>query len=93
MVGIQRVVPTIKTGDDTSQAVYPLASNVFLIPPLGKLEASGSDWTRTCTGEVFDNVTIVPELNESVMFFCSPVGKRMEPVGIMSSSSLKCPWL
>ncbi len=33
----------MNTGDDTSHAVYPLASNVFLMPPLGKLEASGSD--------------------------------------------------
>ena len=32
----------IKAGDVGSQSVYPLASKVALIPPLGKLEASGS---------------------------------------------------
>jgi hypothetical protein len=37
-----RVFPIIKAGEVGSQAVYPRASNVFLIPPLGKEEASGS---------------------------------------------------
>jgi hypothetical protein len=32
-VGIHKVVPYIKAGEVGSQA-YPLASNVFLIPPL-----------------------------------------------------------
>jgi len=41
-VGIHKVVPKIKAGDVGSQAVYPRASNVFLIPPFGKEEASGS---------------------------------------------------
>jgi hypothetical protein len=40
------VVPYIKAGEVGSQAVYPLASKVFLIPPLGKLEASGSCCTN-----------------------------------------------
>ncbi len=34
----------IKAGDVGSHAVYPLASKVFLIPPFGKEEASGSCW-------------------------------------------------
>jgi hypothetical protein len=33
-VGIHKVVPYIKAGEVGSQAVYPLASKVFLIPPL-----------------------------------------------------------
>lgn len=41
-VGIHNVVPKINAGEVGSQAVYPLASNVFLIPPFGKEEASGS---------------------------------------------------
>ena len=44
MVGIHNVESTMKAGDDTSHAVYPLASKVFLIPPFGKLDASGSCW-------------------------------------------------
>ena len=44
IVGIQRVVSTTKAGEETSQAVYPRASNVLRIPPLGKEEASGSCW-------------------------------------------------
>ncbi len=41
MVGIHKVFPQMKAGDVGSQAVYPRASKVFRIPPLGKLEASG----------------------------------------------------
>ena len=45
-VGILNVLSIIKAGDEGSQAVYPRASKVFLIPPLGKEEASGSCWER-----------------------------------------------
>jgi hypothetical protein len=41
-VGIHKVEPMINAGDDGSHAVYPRASKVLLIPPLGKLDASGS---------------------------------------------------
>ena len=34
----------INIGDEVSQMVYPRASKVVRIPPLGKDEASGSDW-------------------------------------------------
>src|SRR6056297_1795960 len=44
--GMQRVEPmpllSMKAGLDGSHAVYPRASKVERIPPLGKLEASGS---------------------------------------------------
>ena len=36
------VVSTTKAGDETSHAVYPRASKVFRMPPLGKEDASGS---------------------------------------------------
>ena len=39
---MQSVPSRMNTGEDGSQAEYPLASNVFLRPPFGKLEASGS---------------------------------------------------
>jgi hypothetical protein len=42
MVGIHSVVPQINIGELGSHAVYPLASKVLRIPPLGKEEASGS---------------------------------------------------
>ena len=42
MVGIHNVLSNINAGDEMSQAEYPRASNVFRIPPLGKLDASGS---------------------------------------------------
>ena len=45
-VGIHKVVPKINAGEVGSQAVYPRASNVFLIPPFGKEEASGSCCTN-----------------------------------------------
>ena len=44
IVGIQRVVSTTNAGEETSQAVYPRASKVLRMPPLGKEEASGSCW-------------------------------------------------
>ena len=37
----------MNAGDEGSQAVYPLASNVALSPPEGKLEASGSPFTSS----------------------------------------------
>ena len=42
MVGMLRVVSLINAGEEGSQAVYPRASKVALMPPLGKEEASGS---------------------------------------------------
>ena len=42
IVGIHNVLPITNAGEEGSQAVYPLASNVFLIPPFGKEDASGS---------------------------------------------------
>ena len=36
----------MNTGEDGSHAEYPLASKVLRRPPLGKLDASGSCWTR-----------------------------------------------
>ena len=44
--GIQRVPSRMNTGEDGSHAEYPRASKVFLRPPFGKLDASGSCWTR-----------------------------------------------
>ena len=46
-VGMHSVSPMTNAGDEGSQAVYPLASNVFLSPPLGKDDASGSCWQRS----------------------------------------------
>ena len=43
-VGMHSVSPMTKAGDEGSHAVYPLASKVFLSPPLGNEEASGSCW-------------------------------------------------
>ena len=44
MVGMQSVVSTTKAGEVASHALYPRASNVLRIPPLGNDEASGSYW-------------------------------------------------
>ncbi len=61
MVGIQSVVSTTKAGEETSQAVYPRASNVFLIPPLGKEDASGSCWMSSLPEK--RSITSVPSPN------------------------------
>ena len=50
----------IKAGDVGSQAVYPLASKVFLIPPCGKLDASGS----CCTSDLPSNCSIISPSEE-----------------------------
>src|SRR6478752_3739866 len=47
MVGMLNVLPYKNIGDVGSQAVYPRASNVLLIPPLGNEEASGSCCTNS----------------------------------------------
>src|SRR5690606_21189053 len=44
-VGMQSAVPKMNAGDVGSEAVYPLASKVFGIPPFGNDDASGSCWT------------------------------------------------
>lgn len=54
IVGIHNVLLITKAGDDGSHAVYPLASNVFRIPPFGKEEASGS----CCTYKSPSNLSI-----------------------------------
>ncbi len=46
-VGMHKVSPITKDGDEGSHAVYPLASKVFLSPPLGNEDASGSCWHST----------------------------------------------
>ena len=58
IVGIQSVVSTTKAGEETSHAVYPRASKVLRIPPLGKEEASGS----CCTSSLPVNSSIMPPL-------------------------------
>ncbi len=55
-VGMHKVSSTMKTGDEGSQALYPRASKVLRIPPLGKLEASGSCCTRSFPA----NSSIIP---------------------------------
>ena len=44
---MQRIPFLINAKDVGSQAVYPLASNVALSPPDGKLDASGSPLTSS----------------------------------------------
>lgn len=46
-VGIHRVSPRTNAGDEGSHAVYPRASKVFLRPPDGNEDASGSCWQRS----------------------------------------------
>ena len=43
-VGMQSVSPRTNAEDEGSQAVYPRASKVFLSPPEGNEDASGSCW-------------------------------------------------
>ena len=74
MEGIQSVVPIMKAGEVGSQAVYPLASNVFLIPPFGKEEASGSCWINNAPLNL--SIALPPSIgvkNESCFSAVEPV--------------------
>ena len=77
-VGMARVVPLgfsmMKAGLVTSHAVYPRASKVWRMPPLGKLDASGSPWMSILP---LNSVTALPSLSgtrkESCFSAVSPV--------------------
>ena len=56
IVGIINVSPITKTGDEGSHAVYPRASNVERMPPLGKEDASGS----CCINSFPSNSSTIP---------------------------------
>ena len=58
IVGMHSVLPRMKAGDEMSHAEYPRASKVFLMPPLGKLDASGS----CCTSNFPVKSSITPPL-------------------------------
>ena len=44
------------------------------------------------TGEVHDHLSVTGRRNEAVMFFCGEVCHWLEPVSIMGSSMIKCPF-
>ena len=48
----------MKAGEEGSHAVYPLASKVLRMPPLGKLEASGLLLCQQLAGETLDDATV-----------------------------------
>ena len=76
IVGMQSVVSTTKAGEETSQAVYPRASNVFLIPPLGKEDASGSCWMSSLPEKTFNHFRSFSEFDEAVMLLGCSVRQR-----------------
>ena len=83
IVGIQRVVSTTNAGEETSQAVYPRASKVLRMPPLGKEEASGSCWISSFP-EKRSITPIFAEFDKAVMLFGCSVCQRLEPVCVVS---------
>ena len=54
MVGMHKVSPHTKAGEVGSQSVYPRASKVLRMPPLGNDEASGS----CCTNKLPSNFSM-----------------------------------
>ena len=55
---LRQQIGTMNAGEEGSHAEYPRASNVLRIPPLGKLDASGS----CCTSNLPVNSSIMPPL-------------------------------
>ncbi len=85
IVGIQSVVSTTKAGEETSHAVYPRASNVLRIPPLGKEEASGSCWMSSLPEKRSMTSPFFSEFDEAVMFLGCTVRQRLEPVRVVGN--------
>ncbi len=84
IVGMQSVVSTTKAGEETSQAVYPRASNVFLIPPLGKEDASGSCWISSFPEKRSITPPSSPNSIKPSCFLGCSVCQRLEPVCVVS---------
>ena len=62
-VGMQSVLPLMNAYEVGSHVVYPLASNVALIPPDGNEEASGSPLISSLP----ENSMITPPSGDGVM--------------------------
>ena len=58
IVGMQSVVSTTKAGEETSHAVYPRASNVFRIPPLGKERCIRFLLDEQFAGKTFNHISV-----------------------------------
>ncbi len=91
IVGIQSVVSTTKAGEETSHAVYPRASNVLRIPPLGKEDASGSCWMSSFPEKRSMTSSVFSEFDEAVVFFGCAVCQRLEPVRVVGDIQGFCP--
>ena len=64
---MHKVPSLINAYDVGSHAVYPLASNVALRPPDGKLEASGSPWISSFPE---NSIIIFPFLSGEIKLSC-----------------------
>ena len=80
-----------KAGEETSQAVYPRASNVFLIPPLGKEDASGSCWMSSLPEKTFNYFCSFAEFDKAVMLFGCSIRQGLKPVRVVGDVEGFCP--
>ena len=85
MVGMQSVVSTTKAGEVASHALYPRASNVLRIPPLGNDEASGSCW--------IDHASPAVVLDKGIVFLGRPARERLKPMRVVCGPHVHSPLL
>ncbi len=83
IVGIQSVVSTTNAGEETSQAVYPRASKVLRMPPLGK-RSIRLLLNQQFSGESFNDSAVFAEFDKAVMLFGGSVCQRLKPVCVVS---------
>lgn len=83
IVGIQRVVSTTNAGEETSHAVYPRASKVLRIPPLGKKKHPALAGSVVFRRSV-QSLRHLREFDKAVMLFGCSVCQRLEPVCVVS---------
>ena len=89
MVGMQSVVSTTKAGEVASHALYPRASNVLRIPPLGNDEASG----QQLTAEFLDHASPAVVLDKGIVFLGRPARERLKPMRVVCGPHVHSPLL
>ena len=91
IVGMQSVVSTTKAGEETSQAVYPRASNVFSDTPVGERGCIRFLLDEQFAGKTFNHFRSFSEFDEAVMFLGCSVRQRLEPVRVVGDVEGLCP--
>ena len=88
MVGMQSVVSTTKAGEVASHALYPRASNVLRIPPLGN-----DLLDQQLTAEFLDHASPAVVLDKGIVFLGRPARERLKPMRVVCGPHVHSPLL